>query len=615
MTHHHHFIDYGIILPENPPLDSVLAVCPQCGAEHSEGTTTLSVYVSLGTWLCHHCAWRGHLETGSSSDRPWLFNDPVLPVYQPQPLSKSAEAWFTKRGLTVDGANHFNFGVMPQVWNPKKRILADAITVPFNRDGVLINVKHRFGKNNGNFFEIGAEIIPFGLDNISDECTIICANEIDVLYFYDLGIKNVLALPHGVPTIPISKSGASPNLQGLHDALGFLENQTDRLSTVKKFILCLGGDRSSEIVTEELARRLGRERCWPVSWPADKQTVDSVFQSGKDRLSYLLQEAKPYPVKGIFELSDVKVQFDSLYERGLPPGPNPGWVTMDEYYRPALGQWTLVTGIPSHGKSNWLDALLCNLANMHDWKFCFFSPENQPVARHFANLAEKYVGAPFQQKNGQRSKMTLDQKSGAEKWLNDHFSIVLPDEEDGNWTIDGVLELARTVILRKGIQGIVLDPWNELDHSRPSGMTETEHVSKVISKIRQFARTHSVHIWLVAHPTKMYKGEDGQYPIPTPYDVAGSAHFLNKADMAICIYRYVGQVDQTITDVYIQKMRFKENGQVGRVSLRYLTDTGQFVDDIDQASRSAALAAKQVRPTDAFIRADKVKKPDFHDKM
>jgi twinkle protein len=604
------FFKYGILLPADCS-DEAIVSCPNCAIDHPEGTTTLSVHASLGVWHCQHCAWRGKLDIGTSSVNPWLFSEPVLPIYNPKPLSKAGEAWFTKRGLSLNGANHFGFGLMT-AWNSKKKVLADAITVPYKMDGAIINIKHRFGKLNGNSFVLGADVIPFGMDDIQENCTIICASEIDALYFYEIGVHNVIALPHGVPAIAFAKNGTAPNLQTLHDSLAFLENHGARLAGIKKIILCIGGDKSSELVTEELARRLGRERCWPVVWPEDKRSVDSVFQSGHNRLEYLIESAKAYPVKGVFELSDVKTQFDSLYERGLPPGPNPGWVSMDEFYRPALGQWTLVTGIPSHGKSNFLDALLCNLANMHDWKFCFFSPENQPVARHFANLAEKFIGAPFHQKNGHKARMTIEQKESAETWLNNHFSVVLPDEEDGNWTIDGVLELAKTVISRKGIQGIVIDPWNELDHTRPAGMTETEHVSKVISKIRQFARTHSVHIWLVAHPTKMYKGDDGQYPIPTPYDVAGSAHFLNKADMAICVYRYVGQVDQTITDVYIQKMRFKENGQVGRVSLRYTPDTGQFIDDIDQPARSAALTSKTVKPTDAFIRSDKIKKPEFN---
>lgn len=39
-------------------------------------------------------------------------------------------------------------------------------------------------------------------------------------------------------------------------------------------------------------------------------------------------------------------------------------------------------------------------------------------------------------------------------------------------------------IARHGIRGIVIDPYNELDHSRPSYMSETEYVSKMLSQVR-----------------------------------------------------------------------------------------------------------------------------------
>lgn len=608
------YLKFGIHI-SNDHDEAGLVDCPACFGEHSPPAKTLSVYPSSGTWLCNHCAWRGKVDSGCSSQQPWLFTDPVLPIYRPKPLTKVAEGWFSKKGLSLDGATHFEFGIT-STWNPYKRVLSDAITVPFKRDGILTNIKYRFGKNSGNSFTIGAEIIPFGMDQIDESCTIICANEIDLLYLYDIGYKNVISLPHGVPKLTKGRTGnISTNYHELHESLSFLDNTSiiDTFSKIKKVILCIGGGKDEQIITEELSRRIGREKCWTVSWSEDCKSVEKAFSESKQRLEIFILEAVAYPVKGVFELNDVKSQFDILYERGLPPGPTSGWSTMDDYYRPALGQWTLVTGIPSHGKSNFIDALTCNLAIEHGWKFCFFSPENQPVARHFASLSEKYIGAPFHPKSGAKAKMTVEEKKKSEKWLNNHFSIILPDEEEGNWSIDGVLELAKTVIKRKGVQGIVIDPWNEIDHSRPGNLSETEHTSQVISKIRQFARAHSVHIWLVAHPTKMRKDDNGQYPIPTPYDVAGSAHFLNKADMAICIYRYVGQVDQTITDIYIQKMRFKENGQVGRVSLRYIPDTGRFMDDIDQRARDGALSSSKIMPTDFYIRADKIKIPEFDD--
>ena len=144
---------------------------------------------------------------------------------------------------------------------------------------------------------------------------------------------------------------------------------------------------------------------------------------------------------------------------------------------------------------------------------------------------------------------------------------------------------------------------NELDHSRPNNQTETEYISSALTKIRQFARTYKVHVWLVAHPAKLYKDKDGKYPVPTPYDISGSAHYRNKADNAITVWRNVGHDDQTVSDIHVQKIRFKEVGKVGLVSLRYDPISGDFIDDIDQDKRRNALENGEVIHTAKLVRS------------
>jgi len=79
-----------------------------------------------------------------------------------------------------------------------------------------------------------------------------------------------------------------------------------------------------------------------------------------------------------------------------------------------------------------------------------------------------------------------------------------------------------------------VDPYNELDHQRPSHMSETEYVSQMLTKIKRFAQHHDVHVWFVAHPRQLrdWKGQP-----PTMYDISGSAHFINKADNGLVIHR------------------------------------------------------------------------------
>ena len=145
-----------------------------------------------------------------------------------------------------------------------------------------------------------------------------------------------------------------------------------------------------------LARRLGPERCWRAMWPEGcKDANDVLMAHGPQVLQQCIAAAKPYPIEGILEVADVAADVMLLYEQGLPRGVSTGSPSIDPYYTVKPGELTLVTGIPSHGKSEWLDWLMVQLAKLQGWVFAICSPENLPLPRHISKLAEKYVGLPF----------------------------------------------------------------------------------------------------------------------------------------------------------------------------------------------------------------------------
>ena len=374
--------------------------------------------------------------------------------------------------------------------------------------------------------------------------------------------------------------------------------------------LVLAVPATHRALEEELGRRLSRDRCFRVRYSLPEELplgeipdeehagVDVVpnastvvEQMGHDALVDMVVRANPFPVKGIHELDDMDDAIESLYANGLQPGRSTGFPSFDEFYTVVPGQWTLLTGIPGHGKSTLLDGVLLNLAKRDGWRFGIFSPENQPPERHFAGLMEKLLDKPFSM--GHETRISVSEKNAAKRWLNDRFKIILPDENDGEWTLDAILGLAKILVRRYGIQGLVIDPWNEIDHSA-AGDKEVSYLSQALTKIRRFARLHGVHVWIVAHPTKLNKMPDGLYPVPTPYDVAGGAHWRNKADNIIAVYRFVGMADQDIADLHVQKIRFREVGRVGLAHLRTNPKTGAWVDDVDYDRRGYNLS-KSIR--------------------
>lgn len=282
----------------------------------------------------------------------------------------------------------------------------------------------------------------------------------------------------------------------------------------------------------------------------------------------------------LVRLRDFHASFRALRVFGLQKGVSTGWRSVDELYTVRPREWTLITGIPSHGKSTWLDNLMVNLAMVRTaeeipWHFAVFSPENWPLERHAATLATQYKRKPLHLQNDRESQ-------DAEAWLDESFVFVCPREDA--YTVDRILDLAHLAITHDSlIRGLVIDPWNELDHSRPANLNETEYISRCLTKIRRFARAHEVHIFLVAHPTKLQRQKSGDgseastYPVPTPYDVSGSAHFRNKADCCVTVWRDVLD-EKNETKIYVQKIRFKEVGKVGTCSLFFDLQTGRYTD-------------------------------------
>ena len=262
-----------------------------------------------------------------------------------------------------------------------------------------------------------------------------------------------------------------------------------------------------------------------------------------------------------------------LYKAGgLPRGSSTGWPLVDRHYTVGLGQWTLVTGVPHSGKSAWVDALMVNLAKQEPWRFYIFSPENWPLAIHHANILELYIGKPFN--HGRTPRMDIDDLDAGEAWMADKFFFAKPDQPD---IVSILVEMANDHITAKSGSklGCVIDPWNSLEHNRPSHMSETEYVSHSLSAVIKAVRLMNMHLWLVAHPSKMYRDRDGKYPVPTPRDVSGSAHWWAKADNCITIHR--DQVEDTReVEIHVQKVRFKTYGRVGLVTLLYDRVTGRY---------------------------------------
>lgn len=576
--------DENTIVPS--PSGWQACACPKCSKK--DGPVLCAQMNSEGGFFCVQCGFHGNITQSPRSYRDsWVslwrafLTDPTRPTTPPAILPANsvgctAPAW--ENGQWVDRWH---------AWCMNNDRLDDSYIY---NDELLSWSRPLF-----------TTPTPYGWFATEGARVVFVAHMEDVLPLKEAAIDNVVCLPPDMNAVLTT----SP-------AWRVLETIEKRMGEVTEIVLALRSTPDERALEEELGRRLDRERCFRVRWRPDDDEVhveeagplDVLTRYGKDQLNLMVEVAPPFPVIGVYELQDIEDKFDELYRTGLAPGASTGWPSVDQYYTIKTGQWTVVTGIPGHGKSSWLDGLLVNLASYHGWRFGLFSPENQPVERHFASLMEKKLKKPFT--DGPTARISEEEKNRTKRWLNDRFKVILPDEENGVWTLDAVLDLAKTLVYRYGIRGLVIDPWNELDHSRPNSVNETSHISESLTKVRRFARLYDVHVWIVAHPTKLEKKATGKYPVPTPYDISGGAHWRNKADNALSIYRNPEEVDDDITDIYVQKVRFKEVGRVGITSLRSDRVSGSYVDDIDHTKREYALAKGEYHPSTSMRTHERV---------
>ena len=525
-------------------------VCPECSADRKKKTDKcFSFNLNKGAGRCNHCG------IVLVENKPFEPKRTQIEFKRPKlvEVSKYTEKYlnyFKTRLISEKTLLELKVGEAVE-WMPKAR--AEIQTIQFNyfRNGELINIKSRGKDKDFKLFK-DAELIFYNLDaTIDNETIIIVEGEMDVLALYECGFKNVISVPNGAGLGNIN--------------LEYLDNCIDSFSDNTKFILALDNDKAGHNLQNELARRLGFENCSKVTFKDTKDANDCLIKYGIKLTIDCINDAKEYPIVGVFNANDISDNIYDFYNNGLPKGVGIGMSEFDMFLRFQEGYLTTITGIPGHGKSEFLDFILCRLNISHDWKFALYSPENHPLELHFSKFAEKISGKPFE---GVNRMSPIDLKQMIDYHSNNFF-FINPENDFG---LENILDSVRQLVRKKGIKGFVIDAWNKLDHKYTTN--ETKYISEQLDKIVRFCELNKVHCFLVAHPTKIRKDEkSGLYEIPNLYSISGSANFYNKTANGITVYR---NYKEYTTEVYIQKVKFKHWGETGCVHLAWDKTNGRY---------------------------------------
>ena len=512
--------------------------CPLCS--HTRKPKNKNAKCSSYDWerglgTCHNCDKSFQLHTykrKGEAEREY-----VKPEIKKVDLvvDKTLE-WFKTRGINKDTLDELKV-TTGQEFMPQTGKSENTIQFNYYVGGQLTNVKYRDARKNFKLYK-GAEKVFYNIDNIvgHDYC-IIVEGEMDVLALHEAGITNAISVPNG----------ATLNSNNLD----YLDNCIDYFDDKDKIIIAVDSDAPGQALQTELIRRLGAETCYITTFDDCKDANEYLVKHGSKELLSRIVNAKPVPLENVTTFRDIEDEITDFVRNGFKKGFQIGLDNFDDIFSTYTGQFITVTGIPSSGKSDFVDQMVVGYNKQYEWKTAFASPENAPTYLHAHKLMRKVWGD-----------MPNKGDIGGDKWnkvanhINDNFFFI--DME--RYTLESVLRKGAELVKRKGIKCLVIDPYNKVRDVDCKTEDVNRYTMEYLTKIETFAKKYDVLVFIVAHPTKMYKTQDGKIEEPTMYNIKGGGEWYDASYHGLLVHR---DYEAKTTKVKILKCKFQNLGENG----------------------------------------------------
>jgi twinkle protein len=271
----------------------------------------------------------------------------------------------------------------------------------------------------------------------------------------------------------------------------------------------------------------------------------------------------------------VEAEVEDFVQNGFKPGYQVGLHNFDSIFSTYTGQFITVTGIPSSGKSDFVDQMIVGYNKNYGWKTAYASPENQPIYLHAHKLMRKvWEGMPNKS------------EVGSAKWqqvaghVNENFYFIDMDR----YTLDSVLRKGAELVKRKGIKCLVIDPFNKVRDANATTADVNAYTLEYLQKIEIFAKKYDVLVIVVAHPTKMYKDANGKIEEPTMYNIKGGGEWYDASYHGLLVHR---DYENRTVKAKVLKVKFQNLGENGAEShFRWEKNSGSFIPIEDPSMQS-----------------------------
>ena len=515
-------------------------VCPLCSSDRkakNQKAQCASYDWQRGLGTCHNCNTSFQLNTykrKGESEKVYIRPD-LEALKSIKPPSSKVVDWFQGRGISEQTLKDLNVSEGPE-WMPQTQKSENVIKFNYMIGDQLVNVKYRDGRKNFKLYK-GAEKVFYNINSIIGyEYCVIVEGEMDVLALHEAGITNAISVPNGATL-------NTNNLDYLDACIDYFEDKD-------KIILACDSDEAGQALQTELVRRLGSEVCYLASFDDCKDANEYLQKYGKEKLSERISGARPVPLENVTTFRDIEDEVTDFVRNGFKPGFQIGLQNFDDIFSTYTGQFITVTGIPSSGKSDFVDQMVIGYNNNYGWKTAFASPENQPTYLHAHKLMRKtWQGMP--------TATDID----TDRWneVADHCNSNYYHIDMERYTLDSVLRKGAELVKRKGIKCLVIDPFNKV---RDVGGSDdvNRYTMEYLAKIEIFAKKYDVLVFIVAHPTKMYKTQDGKIEEPTMYNIKGGGEWYDASYHGILVHR---DYEQQTVKAKVLKVKFQNLGENG----------------------------------------------------
>ena len=283
-----------------------------------------------------------------------------------------------------------------------------------------------------------------------------------------------------------------------------------------------------------------------------------------------------YKLPDVIYAEDIYDGIIGVYDNGFEAAETTHIPDVDEHFKWKKGQINLWSGIGNAGKSTMLEYLVMVKAIKAGWKVALFSPENFPSNEFFFQLTEIYLGADCTPDNKFRPRR--DEFIKAYEFINKHFFYVYPEK------LAPTPEYIKTkffeLIIKEKVDICILDPFNQLtnDYTKYAGRDD-KYLEAVLGDFGKFARENHISFNIVAHPHKLQKGSDGNYPCPDVFEISQGAMWNNKMDNIMIYHRPFNITDPTngTAELHTKKAKKQRLFKKGMVNLHYDIRKKRFI--------------------------------------